>query len=108
MEQKRTKVTRKDIAREAGVSETIVSYVMNNNRYVDKEKKKRVLEAVNKLGYRPNSIARALKGKKLNHHKRTSKAHSLEKYKFLRLWRRIQVILTQKRMPLKFKQRRRK
>ena len=67
MEQKRTRVTRKDIAREAGVSETIVSYVMNNNRYVDKEKKKRVLDAVNKLGYRPNSIARALKGKKLNH-----------------------------------------
>ena len=67
MEQKRTRVTRKDIAQEAGVSETIVSYVMNNNRYVDKEKKKRVLDAVNKLGYRPNSIARALKGKKLNH-----------------------------------------
>lgn len=39
MEQKRTRVTRKDIAREAGVSETIVSYVMNNNRYVDKEKR---------------------------------------------------------------------
>jgi len=40
---------------------------MNNHRYVDKEKRKRVLEAINKLGYRPNSIARALKGKKLNH-----------------------------------------
>jgi len=46
MEQKRTRVTRKDIAREAGVSETIVSYVMNNNRYVDKEKKKRVNWAI--------------------------------------------------------------
>lgn len=67
MGQKSTRVTRKDIAREAGVSETIVSYVMNNNRYVDKEKKKRVLEAVSRLGYRPNPIARALKGKKLNH-----------------------------------------
>lgn len=60
-------VTRKDVAREANVSETIVSYVMNNNRYVDKEKRKRVEEAVKKLGYRPNNIARALKGKKLNH-----------------------------------------
>lgn len=67
MNQRHSQVTRKDIAREAGVSETIVSYVMNNNRYVDKEKRKRVLEAVDKLGYRPNSIARALKGKKLNH-----------------------------------------
>ena len=43
-------VTRKDIAIEAGVSETIVSYVINGNRYVDAEKKKRVLEAVEKLG----------------------------------------------------------
>ena len=67
MDQKRIRVTRKDIALEAGVSETIVSYVLNNNRYVDKEKRKRVLDAVNKLGYRPNSIARALKGKRSNH-----------------------------------------
>lgn len=67
MDKKRSQVTRKDVAIEAGVSETIVSYVMNNNRYVDKEKRKRVLDAVSKLGYRPNSIARALKGKKLNH-----------------------------------------
>lgn len=67
MEQKRSPITRKDVAREAGVSETIVSYVLNNNRYVDKEKRKRVLEAVSRLGYRPNPIARALKGKKLNH-----------------------------------------
>ena len=36
-------VTRKDIAREAGVSETIVSYVINDNRYVEAQKKKRVL-----------------------------------------------------------------
>lgn len=60
-------VTRKDIAREAGVSETIVSYVINDNRYVDAEKKKRVLAAVEKLGYRPSPIARALKGKTSNH-----------------------------------------
>lgn len=60
-------VTRKDVAREAGVSETIVSYVVNNNRYVDKEKRQKVEEAIKKLNYKPNSIARALKGKKLNH-----------------------------------------
>ncbi len=60
-------VTRKDVAREAGVSETIVSYVVNNNRYVSREKRIRVEEAIKKLHYKPNSIARALKGKPLNH-----------------------------------------
>lgn len=59
----RQKVTRKDVAREAGVSETIVSYVLNKNRYVKEEKRQRVLEAVEKLQYQPNNIARALHGK---------------------------------------------
>lgn len=56
-------VTRKDVAQRAGVSETIVSYVLNNNRYVDKTKRERVMQAVKELNYHPNSIARALKGK---------------------------------------------
>ena len=50
-------------AEEAGVSETIVSYVLNKNRYVKEEKRQRVLEAVEKLQYQPNNIARALHGK---------------------------------------------
>ncbi len=61
------RVTREDVARRANVSATIVSYVINNNRYVDKEKKKRVEDAINELNYRPNYIARALKGKNSNH-----------------------------------------
>lgn len=60
-------VTRKDVALLAGVSETVVSYVINNNRYVDKEKRRRVEEAIRELNYRPNTIARALKGKNTNH-----------------------------------------
>lgn len=60
-------IKRSDIAHEAGVSETVVSYVINGNRYVNAEKKKRVEEAIAKLKYRPNSMARALKGKKSNH-----------------------------------------
>ena len=60
-------VTRKDVARLAGVSETVVSYVINNNRYVDQEKRRRVEEAIRELNYRPNTIARALKGKSTNH-----------------------------------------
>lgn len=59
--------TRKDVAQMAGVSETIVSYVLNENRYVAKEKRERVLKAVERLQYRPNNIARALKGKRTNH-----------------------------------------
>lgn len=61
------KATRKDVARLAGVSETIVSYVINNNRYVADDKRKRVLMAIRELNYKPNSIARALKGKGSNH-----------------------------------------
>ena len=59
--------TRKDVARLAGVSETIVSYVLNNNRYVAKDKRERVLQAVKELQYRPNNIARALRGKRSGH-----------------------------------------
>ena len=67
MPRKNTAPTRKDVAELAGVSETIVSYVLNANRYVAADKKKRVMEAVEKLHYRPNSIARALKGKGNSH-----------------------------------------
>lgn len=60
-------VTRKMVAAEAGVTETIVSYVLNNNRYVEKNKRLRVLETVKRLGYQPNAAARMLKLKKSNH-----------------------------------------
>lgn len=62
----KTRVTRKDVAKYADVSETIVSYVINNNRYVDKDKRKRVEDAIRILKYRPNNMARALKGMKSN------------------------------------------
>jgi len=61
------RVTRKDVAEKANVSPTIVSYVINNNRYVDAEKRKRVESALKELGYKPNAMARALKGKQSNH-----------------------------------------
>ncbi len=56
--------TRADVAKLANVSETIVSYVVNNNRYVDQEKRKRVEAAIKELNYHPNPVARALKGKR--------------------------------------------
>lgn len=61
------RVTREDVAKRAGVTPTIVSYVVNENRYVDAQKRARVLAAIEELGYRPNALARALKGKRSNH-----------------------------------------
>lgn len=66
MNQNGERITRADVARRAGVSETVVSYVMNNNRYVAKEKRARVEAAIAELNYRPNNVARALKGKRSN------------------------------------------
>jgi len=60
------RVTRADVARLADVSVTVVSYVINNNRFVNKDKRKRVEDAIARLNYYPNHIARALKGKRNN------------------------------------------
>ena len=58
--------TRDDVAREAGVSSAVVSYVLNNTKYVSEEKRKAVLKAVDALGYFPNQLARGLKTSKSN------------------------------------------
>jgi len=56
-------VTRSDVAQAAGVSPAVVSYVLNNGpRPVSKDARARVTAAVEKLGYRPNAIASALRG----------------------------------------------
>lgn len=51
----------KDVAREAGVSIATVSRVLNDVDVVNEETKKKVLDAIKKLGYRPNIVARSLK-----------------------------------------------
>ena len=51
----------KDIAREAGVAISTVSNVINNSRFVTSETKERVIQAIEKLDYRPNIIARGLR-----------------------------------------------
>lgn len=54
--------TRADVARLAGVSTAVVSYVVNDGpRGVSAETRQRVLHAIDQLGYRPNANARALK-----------------------------------------------
>ena len=53
----------KDVAKLAGVSQTTVSFVINNNPdiKIPAETKERVWAAVLELGYRPNIIARGLR-----------------------------------------------
>lgn len=55
-------VTRKDVARYAGVSTAVVSYVVNGGpKNVSPATEQRVRDAIAVLGYRPNAAARALK-----------------------------------------------
>ena len=58
--------TIKDVAKLANTSTATVSLVLNNRPGVNKDTKKRVLDAVSKLNYRPNQIARNLINQKSN------------------------------------------
>jgi len=53
-----------DVAREAGVSHITVSRVINGHPSVRPETRTRVEAAIQKLGYRRNSVARALKSRR--------------------------------------------
>ncbi len=58
-------VTQQDVARLAGTSTAVVSYVLNNGpRPVAPATRDRVLQAVAELRYRPNAAARALSRRK--------------------------------------------
>ncbi|MCB0189354.1 MAG: LacI family DNA-binding transcriptional regulator, partial [Caldilineaceae bacterium] len=52
--------TLRDVALEAGVSIRTVSRVVNNRAEIAQSTRQRVLTAINKLDYRPNSLARSL------------------------------------------------
>ncbi|MBK8024084.1 MAG: LacI family DNA-binding transcriptional regulator [Chloroflexi bacterium] len=55
-------VTQRDVAQRAGVSSSVVSYVINDGpRTVAGETRARVLQAIDELGYRPNKFAQGLK-----------------------------------------------
>lgn len=56
----------KDVAREAGVSTATVSRVLSNKPHVRPELRKRVLQAVEELNYRPNLVARSLRVQRSN------------------------------------------
>src|SRR3954452_4540287 len=49
-----------DVARLAGVSQQTVSRVLNDSPHVKADTRERVLDAIRRLEYRPNRVARAL------------------------------------------------
>ena len=66
---KKTRVTARDVAREAGVSPATVSMILNNYKHIkfSEETKNRVLETCERLGYHPvgNSQFTSVAGKVL-------------------------------------------
>ncbi len=57
-------VTIYDVAREANVSLATVSRVLNNNPHVRESTRRRVQEAIERLGFEPNLVASALMTKR--------------------------------------------
>lgn len=58
--------TIKDVAKLAGVSISTVSRVMNNSKPVSPEARQKVLDAIEKLDFKPNELARSLVMRKSN------------------------------------------
>jgi LacI family transcriptional regulator len=58
------RVTIKDVARVAGVSHGTVSKALNDSTEVSEDTRRRVAAAAERLGYRPNAIARSLKNRR--------------------------------------------
>lgn len=59
-----SEVNIKMVAKQAGVSISTVSNVINEARYVSAETKEKVLAAIKELNYEPNNIARSMKSNK--------------------------------------------
>jgi len=57
----KSKVTLKDIAMQVGVAEMTVSSALRNVGRVGKETRKKIIEAADQLGYRPNTAAQSMR-----------------------------------------------
>ena len=53
-------VTMTDVARQAGVSTSTVSHVVNGTRFVDPGTQERVRAVIGRRGYRHNQLARSV------------------------------------------------
>ncbi len=53
-----------DVARQAGVSASTVSHVINRTRHVREDTRLRVLHVMDELGYQPNRLARSLRSRR--------------------------------------------
>ena len=60
------KITIVELAEMAGVSTATVSRVINDTGKVEKEKKEKILELIDRYDYRPNQIAKALQASRSN------------------------------------------
>src|SRR5690348_6974030 len=60
----RLRPTLREVARLSGMSPSTVSAVLNNRKYcwAAESSRRKIMEAANALGYRPNVAARALRG----------------------------------------------
>ncbi|WP_297109432.1 LacI family DNA-binding transcriptional regulator [uncultured Devosia sp.] len=59
-------VTITDVSKRAGVSRSTVSRVVAGNGYVSEDKRKAIEAAIAELGYRPNTLAQALRSNRSN------------------------------------------
>lgn len=66
VKQRSSRVTMKDVAKEAGVAFSTVSYLLNGTAPVAPETKQKILAAIERLNYRPNLTARNLKRQRTN------------------------------------------
>lgn len=62
------KVSQKDIAKKAGVSTALVSYVLNNKKEgrISREVAQKIRQIAREMNYRPNQIAKSLKTSRTN------------------------------------------
>ena len=58
------RITITDVAKQAGVSKSTVSHVLNQTRFVEEETRRKVSATIEELGYRPSNIARSLVSKR--------------------------------------------
>jgi LacI family transcriptional regulator len=63
---RKKRITQSDVARHANVSQSLVSYVINDNAAISipEETRQRILDAMTELGYIPNITARRLRSSK--------------------------------------------